>query len=397
MPNDSRLIDTAARRDDAIEALAPAKVLAVDTEFLWERTYAPRLALVQVAGVVDERVVAFAFDPLEIELDPLDELFGEPERLKVFHAGRLDLELLNLAHDEPLEPVFDTQIAASLLGYGSQIGYANLVEVLLGRRLDKAEQFADWTKRPLRPEQLDYALDDVIPLLEVYARLAGELLERERLSWLQEEQAGLSDPETYRAKDRRELYKKVKGKKGLDRRGLARLRELTIWREETAERRDLRPSFVVKDHVLADIARRNPRNQNQLKQVRGLHKNEISRNGKAILSALERARKLPDSELPSRPKRPSRKGVGAVVDLLKAYLRQASEERGVAVETLTTSSELERLVRDEQRERYADDHPLLRGWRRELVGEDLLQILGGKRYLAVEPGAGRLRVEQAGG
>ena len=137
--------------------------------------------------------------------------------------------------------------------------------------------------------------------------------------------------------------------------------------------------------------------QNQLKQVRGLHKNEVSRSGKAILAALERARKLPDSELPSHPKRSSRKGVGAVVDLLKAYLRQASEETGVAVETLTTSSELERLVRDEKRERYADDHPLLRGWRRELVGEDLLQILGGKRYLAVEPGEGRLRVEQAGG
>ena len=167
--------------------------------------------------------------------------------------------------------------------------------------------------------------------------------------------------------------------------------------EEAAEQRDLRPSFVVKDHILADVARRNPRNQNQLKQVRGLHKNEVSRSGKAILAALERARKLPDSELPSHPKRSSRKGVGAVVDLLKAYLRQASEETGVAVETLTTSSELERLVRDEKRERYADDHPLLRGWRRELVGEDLLQILGGKRYLAVEPGEGRLRVEQAGG
>ncbi|MGE0706732.1 MAG: ribonuclease D [Planctomycetota bacterium] len=391
------LIDEQERVDPALEQLAAAEVLAVDTEFLWERTYLPTLALVQVAGRVGEDLVAFAFDPLAVELTGLYELLAQPQRLKVFHAGRIDLELLNARLPQPLTPVYDTQVAAALAGFGSQVGYANLVEVMLGETLGKAEQYADWTRRPLRPAQLDYALLDVLPLLEVHARLEARLVELSRRQWLDEELAALSDPETYVQPQPRERYLKVKGRRGLDRRSLGVLRELAAWREQEAERRDVRPSFVIKDQALLDIARRAPRNQRELEHVRGLHGRELQRSGRAIIKAIDRARKLPESELPERARRQGAKQrVGAVVDLLRAYLHQRSEELGVAVETITTTSELERLARDGERERYAADHPLLQGWRRALVGEDLLRILRGELRLAVDPEEQRLRLDGPG-
>jgi ribonuclease D len=391
---DRSLIDSSDRVDEALDALREAKVLAVDTEFFWERTYKPVLALVQVAGRDPSgKIHAYAFDPLAIDLEPLDALLGETQRLKVFHAGRIDLEILNLSHDEPLNPVFDTQIAAALCGFGAQIGYAPLVELLLGHKLGKSEQYADWTRRPLRPAQLEYALLDVIPLLDVYERLEDQLVEGGRRPWLAEELAHLTDPEFFVEPDPRQRYMKVKGgRRGMDRRALGALRELAAWREVEAQERDVRPSFVIKDPVLIDIARRQPKGKRDLEHVRGLHGRELKRSGKALLGAVDRAAQLPDSALPERQqrKRGAKQKVNAVVDLLRAFLHQRCEEVDVAVETVTTTKALEQLVRDTQRERFASDHPLLSGWRRELVGDSVLSILRGEVRLAVDPETQRL-------
>lgn len=393
------LIDQQAQLPEAIRLLTPCDVLAVDTEFLWERTYYPKLALLQVAGWRgDENIQAFAVDPLTVDLTPLLELLAEPSRLKVLHAARIDLQILNRMLETPLAPVFDTQLAAALGGYGPQVGYASLVQVTHGLKLKKIEQYTDWTKRPLRPAQLEYALDDVIHLLEVYERLEEQLEDAGRLAWAEQEMAHLIQPETYLEGDPAELYTKIKGRRVLDRRGLGVLRELAVWRDGEARKRDLRPTFVVKDPPLVEIAGRRPRALKQLHGIRGLHKNEVKRCGEAILKCVKRGEGLSDQELPSlkRGRRGARAEVSAAVDLMKACLNMRASEVGVAAETLVTSSELERLARDGKREQFSKDHAVLQGWRRELIGEDLLRILRGEVSLGVDPASCALRLREAG-
>lgn len=383
------LIDHDEQLPAALELLRPAEVLAVDTEFLWERTYYPTLALVQVAGRdPDGAVHGFAIDPLRVELSPLLALLAEPGRLKVLHAGRIDLQIFQRLLGAPLSPVFDTQAAAALAGFGAQIGYANLVELTLGMRLAKTEQYADWTRRPLRPEQVEYALADVVPLLEVHDALRAQLSQAGRLTWAEEESAGLVDPDTYQEEPPELLFEKVKGRKSLDRRALAVLRELATWRDAEARRRDLRPGFVVRDPSLVELAARQPRRVDDLRAIRGLHPAEIKRHGGEIVAAIRRG--LASDDLPSRPRRPKGRDVKAATDLLRAYLSQRAGEVGVAAETLATTAELERLARDGERERFAKDHSVLQGWRRELVGEDLLRILRGEVTVAIDPGTSAL-------
>ena len=365
MNDDPRLIETEDSLRELIEALAPIETLAVDTEFLWERTYLPKLALVQVAGrSAKGEVIGFAVDPLAVDPMPLLEFLKDPKRLKIMHAGRLDQQIMNHELGAPLTPVFDSQRAAALLGFGGQIGYANLVEVVLGEKLKKTEQYTDWTRRPLRETQIVYALADVTHLVEVYERLREQLLEGGRLAWAEEEMAWLSDPETYVDPPASELYLKIKRHRTLDRRGLAILRELASWRDQEARRRDRRPRFIAKDTTLLEIAARPPKTTKALKDVRGLHPNEIRHNGEALLKCVTRAMKLSQDELPAAARKAKKpRNVDAAVDLLRAFLAKRSTEVGVASETLVTTSELERLARDSTRERFKRDHPVLNGWR----------------------------------
>jgi ribonuclease D len=398
MPQDERVLETPDALARAIAILSPITRLTVDTEFLWERTYYPKLALLQVAGVdAKGDVQAFAADPLAIDVMPLLKMLAEPSRLKVMHAGRLDQQIMNMELGSPLRPLFDTQKGAALAGFGGQIGYANLVSSLFNRKLEKKEQYTDWTRRPLRASQIEYALLDVIPLLDVHDALVKKLEASGRIKWAEEEMASLMDPETYAEPRSDELYLKVKNKRGLDRRGLGILRELAMWRDKEARKRDCRPTFVVKDPGLAEIANRRPNSVKILQELRGLHRKEAGRSGKAILACIRRGETLDESELP-QVKRGTKKtkNVDAAVDLLKAYLAKRTQEVGVAVETVVTTKELERLARDASRERYKHEHPVLNGWRGELIGKDLVKILRGEITLGVDPASSELRLVDTG-
>jgi ribonuclease D len=397
------LIDRQQDLAPALALLEGAATLALDTEFLWERTYNPTLALVQLAARdAKGDTHAFAIDPLRVDLAPVERLLADPRVTKVVHAGRIDLEVFHLRTGAPLTPVFDTQRAASLVGYGNQVGYANLVEALTGRRLPKTEQYSDWTRRPLRPEQVSYALDDVIPLLLVRDKLEERLRESNRARWAEEEMGPLMDPASYVRVDDEELWRRVKNRRGLDRRALAVLRELAAWREGAARARDLRPGFIMKDPVLVDIARRAPTSREQLEHVRSLHPAEVRKSGDEVLLAVRRALDLPDEALPPADRKPTGPDPSAAVDLMRAYVAQRSTEAGVAPETLATTKDLERLARAHLRGETLDDlseegeddgHDVLRGWRGALVGRDLVRLLKGELSLRIDPDKGELRVD----
>jgi ribonuclease D len=398
------LVDKQQDLDAVLATLAPATTIALDTEFQWERSYHPTLALVQVA-VRDPQgeVQAFAVDPLRIDLAPLDRLLAEPSRLKVVHAGRIDLQIYHMRLGAPMTPVFDTQRAAALLGYGSQVGFANLVEAVTGRKLSKAEQWSDWTKRPLRKEQVSYALDDVYPLLRVHDTLMERLKESGRTRWAEEEMLPLTDPASFVVTPDEERWREVKNRRGLDRRGMAILRELAAWREKAARARDLRPGFIAKDPILVDLARRAPERRADLENARGLHPGEAKKSGDEILAAVRRALDLPDDALPPGERRRSGPDPGPAVELMRAYVAQRAAEAGIALETIATTADLERLARAhlrgetpdvvEEQEDGAEPHDVLCGWRGALVGNDLLRLLRGELSLKIDPQAGALRID----
>lgn len=398
---DPRLVDRPDALSPVLAAVEAAAVLAIDTEFLWERTYHPTLALVQVAARDAEgRVQAFAVDPLRVDLAPLERLLARPERTKVVHAGRIDLEVFHQRLGAPMPgPIFDTQRGAALAGFGHQVGYANLVEALTGRRLPKTEQYSDWTRRPLRPEQVSYALDDVVPLLDVFDLLEDRLRKAGRLAWAHEEMASLTDPETYVRPSDEDLWRRVKNRRGLDRRALGVLRELALWRERASRERDLRPGFVVKDPILVELARRAPTSRAQLEHVRGLHPAEARKSGEAILAAVQRGLDLPDDALPPADRRPAGPDPGPAVELMRAYVAARAAQVEVAPETLATTADLERLarahLRGEELEPEDDEegHDVLRGWRGDLVGKDLVRLLRGEMSLRIDPQKGSLEVE----
>ncbi|HAL29945.1 MAG TPA: ribonuclease D, partial [Coriobacteriia bacterium] len=243
-----------------------APVVAVDTEFMRERTYYARLCLVQL-GTAEESFVVDAV-ALEGKLEPLARLLTAPHVVKVVHAGSQDVEILLRATGSTVAPVFDTQVAATLAGFPVQVGYAQLVKDLLGVHVDKSDTFTDWAARPLTPEQVEYAEADVRYLPQVYERL-HERLEREgRLAWLAEDFERLADPQTYEV-DPREQYRRVKRASSLDRRSLAVLRELAAWRETEAQRRDTPKRWLISDGSLGGIARRTPGSTAGLPGVRG--------------------------------------------------------------------------------------------------------------------------------
>lgn len=329
-------------------------------------------------------VVVGAVDALALDLRPLLELLADPSRLKLLHAGRLDLQVLLQLHGALPGPVFDTQRAAALVGFGGQIGYAALVEQVTGRRLEKSEQWSDWTRRPLREAQLRYALDDVRHLPDAAATLRGLLRQAGRHGWAEEEMRELMDPATYADPVPGEEWRRVKAARSLAPRAQAILRELCAWREKAARQRDLRPGFLVKDPILLDLARHPARTPDDLRRA-GVHPAEVKRSANELLAALRRGA---DAEPPEqrRPKR--RLDVGAAVDLLRAWLTRCASESSVAPEVMATTADLEALAKAHARGEPWPDLPVLSGWRRELVGADLLRLLEGKIALKLDGKAG---------
>lgn len=388
----SDLVTTPAALDALCRELAAAGSFGLDMEFQRETTYFPKLQLVQVA--FGERVVIV--DPLALpDLRPFYELMADPAVEKVFHAGGQDMEIVHIASGRVPRAVFDTQIGAALVGFGEQTSYGTLVSRILGVSLSKLETGTDWARRPLTPAQLDYARDDVRYLLEMRAAIGRRLEDLGRVSWASEEMAYYEQESTY-VRDPATLYTRMKKTGRLNRRELAVLRELAIWRDREAAARDRPRARVVSDEVLADIARRAPTSVDELRLLRGLFPKEIKRSGEAIVAAVGRALALPKAEWPPIPsRRRDDEELAPTADLLDIALRARAMEADIGPSYLggrQALTDLVRWVRDGAMD--GEDPPkLLRGWRRELVGEHLVEIARGRGALSVDPDTGLVRLE----
>jgi ribonuclease D len=354
---------------------------AIDTEFERERTYWPKLQLIQVAGSRTTAVI----DPIALEnLEPLYALLRNASIVKVTHAGRQDAEIFFNRMQVPPANIYDTQIAAAFLGYGDQIGYAALVNRLLNIRLRKTERVTDWSLRPLSTGQIEYAMADVRHLLEIRERMDKALEAKGRLSWLQEELTFYTDPEFY-AEDPGRAWVRISGWRGLDRRGLGMLRELVLWRDREAAKRDIPRVRVIPDDVLLDIAARAPHTVGDLSPLRRLPAKELERNGTAILKAVQIARDLPEHDLPLPPPVPhDDPDQSLIADLLSVLLRRRARDVEIAPSLLGNRRDLEALVGWLSGPRTEAEPALLHGWRGDLVGRQLAALWEGKSALVVE-------------
>jgi len=358
--------------------MAKHPFVTVDTEFLRETTYYPLLCVAQMASA-DEAVVIDALAS-GIDLSPFFALMADEKITKVFHAARQDIEIVwNMAGTIPY-PVFDTQVAAMVLGYGDSISYDQLVQRITGDMLDKSHRFTDWSRRPLTDAQIAYAMSDVTHLREVYLKLAADLEKRKRTNWVEAEMNVLTSPDTYRMEPDR-AWERLKNRVRKPR-DLAVLIEVAAWREREAQTRDVPRSRVLKDEVVGDITLQAPTTLDRLGQVRSLPRGlERSRWGDAIVEAVKRGLERDPKTLPQLERfRPAPNGA-ATVELLKVLLRMTSERHGVAAKVIATVDELDRIAADDEA-----DVPALKGWRRELFGEKALALKHGRLALAVEKG-----------
>ena len=353
-----------------------AEFVAVDTEFMRERTYWAQLCLVQCA-TPDEAVAIDALAP-GIDLGPLFRLLDDGRVLKVFHAARQDLEIFHHLTEKVPGPLFDTQVAAMVCGFGDAVSYETLAGQLAQVRIDKSARFTDWAQRPLSERQITYALADVIHLKKIYLALAQRLTTSNRASWLQEEMATLLDPATYRM-DPEEGWRRFKPRTAKPRL-LAVLKEVAAWREREAQRRDVPRNRVIRDETVMDIAGHAPTTIDELARVRGLSRSFADgRLGEDLLAAVRRGLALPESEIPVLPPQADLPpGLGPVVELLKVILKMKCEEHGVATKLVASTADLERIAADDEA-----PVPALHGWRREVFGEAALALKRGEIALTL--------------
>jgi len=363
---------------DACRRMAKHPFVTIDTEFLRETTYYPLLCVAQMASA-EEAVVIDALAP-GINLAPFYELMADEKAMKVFHAARQDIEIVWHAAKLIPHPIFDTQVAAMVLGYGDSISYDQLVARITGDTLDKSHRFTDWTRRPLSEAQLRYAISDVTHLRQVYLKLVEDLRQRGRAEWVEDEMRVLTSPETYRLEPENAWQRlKTRMRKPNE---LAVLIEVAAWREREAQARDVPRSRVLKDEVIGDIAVQAPTSAEKLAHLRSLPKGfERSRWGEAIVAAVARGLARDPKTLPRPVRAQSATNGAAVVELLKVLLRLVSERHHVAAKVIATVDDLERIAADD-----TADVPALTGWRHELFGEKALALKHGKLALAMEKG-----------
>jgi ribonuclease D len=373
--------------------------VAIDTEFVSERRYQSLLCLVQVAvpdPAAPDGVRTDVLDPLgdePFDPGPLAEVLADPEVEVVMHAGRQDVGLLRRTWDTDLTNLFDTQVAAGFLGYGNQEGYESLVRKVMGVKLKGSEGFTRWDRRPLTEQQLSYAADDARLLLALGDQLERRLADEGRVEWAREESRSLEAISDVRDADR--SYERLPRLGRLEPESRAVARELAEWREDAARAMDRPPSFVLPDQALVELARGRPRNAAGLEQIRGLPQQTLQRRGDKLLAAIERGRRRePPPPPPEPPPRDSRDA--ALVTLAQALVRHRSMESGVAVELIATQSELAALVAALRRGADGAGLRVAGGWRRELVGEEIAELVAGRRRLGVGPD-GRLEVVSVSG
>jgi len=373
------------------DELRRAERFALDTEFVSERAYRPRLGIIQVAWPGGEAIVDAVALP---DVSPLAEVVADPSVEKVLHAAGQDLEILYWRSGKVPARIFDTQIAAGLAGPSDRIGFAALVEELLGIALEKAETFTDWLRRPLTTAQLDYALDDVRHLLPLREKLVAALDARGRLAWAEEEMRRFEDAAAY-DRDPREEYLHVRRAWSLDRRALGILREVTAWREEEAAEEDRARGSVLSDETLLEIARRAPTKVGALAGIRGVHPKLAERRGSDLIAVIKKGLSLAEKDLPPEIVSPERDpGLDAIAGLLGAWIRARSMDAEIAAGLIANASDLQDLARAHAQGR-APEHQLLSGWRGELVGKDLLDLLEGRARLSVDPATRRIKLDRA--
>jgi ribonuclease D len=362
----------------ACSRLATHPYVTIDTEFLRESTYYPILCVIQMASP-EEAVVVDALAP-EIDLAPFFALMADERVLKIFHAGRQDIEIVWHRAGLIPHPVFDTQIAAMVLGYGESVSYEQLVQRITGDHLDKSHRFTDWSRRPLSKAQIAYAISDVTHLRDIYLALSADLEKRGRAEWVSEEMEVLTSPDTYRAEPETAwLRVKSRARKPKE---LAVLMEVAAWREREAQSRDVPRGRVLKDEALGDIAVQAPTTIERLAGLRSLPRGfERSKWGEAILAAVERGLKRDPKSLPRIERSRGLADGAATVELLKVLLRMTAERHAVAAKVIATVDDLERIAADDDA-----DVAALKGWRRELFGEKALALKRGRLALAVENG-----------
>jgi ribonuclease D len=416
------------------ERLGAAPSFGIDIEFQRERTYFPRLCLIQVSlpdgwsgsggdggggapgggrgeaggGAPDGgrgEAVGGApgpdnapgqcaiIDPLRVrKLDPLWKLVGDPAIEKILHAARQDLEIVHEQGGVVPKNIFDTQIAAALIGVGDQPGYATLVEKFAGVKLSKLETVTDWSRRPLTPGQIEYALDDVRYLHRMRAAIGRRLAALGRTEWAREETGHFEDAATYNP-DLSKLYLRLPRVRSLGRRNMAVARALAEWREEEAMRRDEPRGRVLSDEVIVEIAKRLPKSVAQLEILRGLHPNEARRSGPALIDVVAGALELTEADWPEPPPIPAEDPDRAlVVDLLEVFLRSRAKEAEIGPSYLGGKQDLVALVEHVRgrRDPARGEPQLLSGWRKELVGNDLVEIATGRVNLHVDADSGRV-------
>ena len=378
------------------ERASSGERIAIDTEFVSERRYQALLCLVQVAVPdpdAEGDVRTEVLDPLEGDLDfsPLAHVLADPNVEVLMHAGRQDVAILRRSWNTEVTNVFDTQVAAGFLGFGNQEGYESLVRKVLKVKLKGSEGFTKWDRRPLTAQQLEYAGDDARLLLALGEELERRLVERGRLEWAREESRALEDVSDERDADR--SYEKLPRLSRLSDSARAVARELAEWREQEARAADRPPGAVLPDQALVELARRTPRDKSGLEQIRGLPPQTLHRRGDAIVAAIARGRDRQAPEPPPDP-HPRDPADAPLVSLAQALVRHRSMESGVAVELIATQSELATLVHSLRRGDDADHVRVSHGWRRELVGDELRELVEGRRALSVGPD-GALIVREA--
>ncbi len=373
-----RTITTTAALHEFCDLATQSPYVTVDTEFLRERTYYAQLCLVQLAlpGDAGDAVLV---DTLSegLDLAPLYALFANTDVVKVFHAARQDLEIFYVDKGIIPTPLFDTQIAAMVCGYGEQVGYETLVRSICKTGLDKSSRFTDWSRRPLSEKQKAYALGDVTYLRTIYETLSEQLQRTDRASWVAEEMAILTNPETYLVQPE-DAWKRIKTRSNAPR-FLAVVRELAMFREREAQRRNVPRGRIFKDDVIVELAATRPRSLEDLAKSRLLNK-ECRRGemGEAIVSAVARAVALPEAEMPvAEAPRRKKSGFEGLTDLLRVLLKARAEEAGVAQRLIASTSDLEDIAAAE-----SDDLPALRGWRHTVFGGDAIRLREGQIALS---------------
>ncbi len=375
-------IDDSAALSAFCNKLKGVPWLALDTEFVREKTFYPQLCLVQIAT---EDVIA-CIDPLALpNLNPLLDVLYDPAIIKVMHAARQDMEIFYHLRGEAPPALFDTQLAAPLLGMREQMGYANLVETMLDVRLNKAHTRADWSRRPLSKEELDYAADDVRYLAALYPKLRDDLRAKGRLQWLERDFAELSASSLYETPPE-DAWLRVKGTQRLRSRQLAVAQGLAAWREETARQLDKPRGWILRDESLLDLARLQPKDKTELGKLRGLHEQSAARYGEAFLRVIAESQNRTPAPLPADYQAtPLEEGQEAVVDVMLAVIRKIGAEQAIHPSVIASRKQLEQLVAGD------DSVAVLKGWRLEMAGEILLKVLRGELRLQVHDGVLHLR------